>query len=135
MADNLAPNPAVPERAPQSFKVRVGTNVGGQEGTVRFYEGVATDTDIPSDFARGAFGDPTFSPNRLNHNNPEAQYKHADETMRERAHVGSAAWVEAPQVLSDFVAGAGAGQTPPRWERVQNSMMRVSRYTPTTITE
>lgn len=135
MADNIAPNPMFPERAPQSFKRRVGTNIGGNEGTVRFYEGVATDTDIPSDFARGAFGDPTFAPGRLNHNNPDAQYKHADETMSERAHVGSASWVEAPQVLSDFVQGAGAGQTPPRFERVQNSMMRVSRYTPTTITE
>ena len=32
--------------------------------------------------------------------------KSAEETMRERAHVGSAAWVEAPNTLQEF-ASAG----------------------------
>jgi hypothetical protein len=33
--------------------------------------------------------------------------KMPDETMRERAHVGSAAWVEAPDYLSAFAGGTG----------------------------
>ena len=44
-------------------------------------------------------------PGSPNHNNPNSQYKHADQTMQERAHVGSASWVDAPSVLSEFVGG------------------------------
>jgi hypothetical protein len=38
--------------------------------------------------------------------------------MRERAHVGSAAWVEAPASLSDFAAGGFADYGDNQIERV-----------------
>lgn len=41
---------------------------------------------------------------RPNHNQ-NVYEKWPEETMRERAHVGSAAWVEAPTYLSEFAAG------------------------------
>jgi hypothetical protein len=65
---------------------------------------------------------------RPNHNK-NVYEKWPDETMRERAHVGSASWVEAPTYLSEFAngtqvpgqyeylmvkRGAGLGK---RWER------------------
>jgi hypothetical protein len=75
-------------------------------------------------------------PGRINYNNPDAVYKHADETMRERAHIGSAAWIEAPGMLSDFVQGAGAGQGPPAFEMVQNPLThRMNRPSPTIVTD
>jgi hypothetical protein len=45
------------------------------------------------------------APGRPNRNAP-VHTKTAEETMRERAHVGSAAWVEAPQNLGEFANGA-----------------------------
>lgn len=106
----LAPNPLFPERAAQSYARTMGPSIPGNRGDMRHEEGVATDTDVPSDFAVGAFHDTTFAPGRLNHNNPEMVFKYPEETMRERAHVGSASWVEAPTVLGDFVQGASSGQ-------------------------
>jgi hypothetical protein len=41
-----------------------------------------------------------------------------EETMRERAHVGSAAWVEAPSHLSEFSAGGFADHGDNRIEEV-----------------
>ena len=133
----IAPNPAFSEQARHTYQRTWAPSVAGQRGSVRFFEGVATDTDVPNDFGRGAFADPTFntSTGRINHNNPDAQYKHAAETMKERAHVGSASWVEAPVVLSDFVQGASAGQALPSYEMVRNPEFRQRRYTPTTITD
>ena len=116
----IAPNPLYPERVGQSYSQGQAPSIPGNKGPLRHEEGIATDTDVPSDFARGAFFDTMPQPGTLHYNNQEALTKHADETMKERAHVGSAAWVEAPTVLSDFVAGAGAGQTPPRYETVNN---------------
>lgn len=116
----IAPTPRFPERMSQQFDRVMAPSITHNEGPLRHEEGIATDTDVPSDFARGAFGDTISAPGRMNHNNPEMLYKHADETMHERAHVGSASWVEAPTVLSDFVAGASAGQGMPQFETVMN---------------
>ena len=41
--------------------------------------------------------------------------------MRERAHVGSAAWVEAPNTLSEFAAGGFADHGDNRIEEVVRS--------------
>lgn len=131
----IAPNPLYPERAAQFFDRSMAPSIPGNRGSLRHEEGVATDTDVPSDFARGAFYDTTFAPGRLNHNNPDMVYKHADETMRERAHVGSASWVEAPTVLSDFVQGASAGQTMPTFERVMNPGTIQARRSQTLVTD
>lgn len=116
---SIAPNPLFPERAAQAYDRTVGPAVPGNRGSLTHEEGIATDTDVPSDFARGAFYDTTFAPGRLNHNTPEAQYKHAAETMQERAHLGSASWVDAEQVLRDFVTGARSGQVV-QFEQVNN---------------
>ena len=118
----IAPQNPYPERSGGRFDRTVAPSIPASRGPLRFEEGVATDTDVPMDFARGAYFDPTSDPTRHNHNNPEMVYKHADETMRERAHIGSAAWIEAPGMLSDFVQGAGAGQGRPQFERVQNPL-------------
>lgn len=115
----LAPDPGYPERVGQSFDRSMGPSIPGNKGPLRFEEGVATDTDVPNDFARGAYMDTDSAPGRLNHTNPAAQYKYPEETMRERAHVGSASWVEAPTVLADFVQGAGA--PPQTFEMVRNN--------------
>jgi hypothetical protein len=70
-----------------------------------FEEGIATDTDVPNDFVLGAHQGYTTAPGRPNRN-ANVYEKWPDETMRERVHVGSAAWVEAPQYLSGFSGGA-----------------------------
>lgn len=130
----IAPQNPYSERGRQAFEGTFAPSMPGGRGPLRFEEGIATDTDVPADFARGAYADPTFAPGRLNHANPDAQFKHASETMRERAHLGSAAWVDSPALLGDFVEGAGVGQRV-EFERVQNPMdRRVNRAAPTVIT-
>lgn len=115
----IAPNPLYPERSAQSYDRTMGPSIPGNQGPLRHEEGIATDTDVPNDFAHGAYADTTFQPGRINHNNVQMQYKPAADTMRERAHLGSSSWVEAPTVLSDFVAGASSGQVV-EFEQVNN---------------
>ena len=79
--------------------------------------------------------DPTSAPGRDNHNNPEMFYKHAMDTMRERAHVGSASWIEAPTVLSDFVQGAMAGDGMPSFEYEYNTGGKMNRPNPTVVSD
>ena len=129
----IAPQNMYPERFPQRFDRTVAPSIPASRGPLRFEEGIATDTDVPMDFARGAYFDTTSDHMRHNHNNPEMIYKHADETMRERAHIGSAAWIEAPGMLSDFVQGAGAGQGMPSYERVQNPLTHRMNRPPANI--
>ncbi len=119
----FAPQNPFPEKGTNVFERKVGPSITGNKGPLRFEEGVATDTDVPNDFARGAYADTAPSPDRPNsaYARPETFYKHADETTRERAHVGSASWVEAPEVLGDFVQGASSGQSMPSFEYAYNS--------------
>ena len=100
-------------------------DIPGNKGPLRFEEGVATDTDVPMEYGKGAYGDgqgsiytgwPTKTP---------------EETMRERAHVGSASWIEAPSHLSEFVQGAGSDH--PTFERVAGSEQRIYRWNPTRV--
>jgi hypothetical protein len=100
-----------------------------RRGPLRFEEGVATDTDIPSDFGKGAYGD-TAGTEQTGWNR-----KDSAETMRERAHVGSASWIEAPTMLSDFVIGASAGQGPPNWEVEVGSERRLRRISPASVAD
>lgn len=129
----IAPNPLFPERMSQSYDRDAALNIPANRGPLRHEEGIATDTDVPSDFIRGAFGDTRSLRGRLNRIDPGSIRKEAAETMQERAHVGSAAWVEAPTLLSDFMQGAGVGQTPPQFERVVNSGAMVARRSQTVI--
>jgi hypothetical protein len=77
----------------------------GQRGPLRFEEGIGTDTDVPDQFALGArqgYIPAAGRPNR----NAAVHTKTAEETMSERAHVGSAAWVESQDYLSEFSGAA-----------------------------
>src|SRR4249919_2822165 len=102
-----------------------------RRGPLRFEEGVATDTDIPNDFGMGAYGD-TQGDGR---GRPFLCVKGPEETMRERAHVGSASWIEAPTMLSDFVIGASVGQGPPQFELEIGSERRLIRLNPAMVND
>jgi hypothetical protein len=104
----IAPAPGFPERAPVTYERKMAVP-GERRGPLRFEEGLATDTDIPNDFQRGMTEALSPAPGSQNHVNPEVLYKHANETMAERAHVGSAAWVDSPAFLGDYAGGAGEG--------------------------
>ena len=60
-------------------------------------------------------------------------YKHADQTMRERAHLGSAAWVEAPEFLGNFASGSA--EPPINYPQVVRSGGRYSRINPAVVTD
>ena len=116
----LAPAPQFPERVPSMYERKVGTNEA-RRGPLRFEEGVESDTDIPNEFARGAFApDPVI-----------VHRKWPEETMRERAHVGSASWIEAPTFLGAFAAGAG--EVPQQYGRGYGSNVPIRRYNPVTV--
>jgi hypothetical protein len=100
-----------------------------RRGPLRFEEGVATDTDIPNDFGQGAYGDCAGD----GRGRPYTQIKDPATTMRERVHVGSASWIEAPTMLSDFVIGASAGQAGPVFEMELGSETRLVRINPAQV--
>src|SRR5688572_25599089 len=113
----IAPGPSFPEvggRTENVFERKAGSERRFPSRRPLFEEGVANDTDVPNDFARGAYGDtaPVSATSAATH--PEHVFKRAAETMRERAHVGSASWVEAPEVLGDFVQGTVSGDRQPK---------------------
>ena len=107
------------------YEVAYANNPPGNKGPLRFEEGVMTDTDIPFEFGRGAYEDGTGSLYT------GTAWKHTDETMRERAHIGSASWIEAPMELGDFVQGASSDH--PSFERVVGSEVRIQRWNPTRV--
>ncbi len=84
-----------------------------RRGPLRFEEGIALDTDVPNEFRRGAYGDTTGT---VESGGWATVTKSPGETMRERAHVGSSTWIEAPSLLSEFVQGAHVGDHPPDYE-------------------
>jgi hypothetical protein len=100
-----------------------------RRGPLRFEEGVATDTDIPYSFGRGAYGD--TAGDYRGRQTMNGMIKTPAETMQERAHVGSASWIEAPMELSEFVQGAMADH--PTFERVAGSETRILRYNATVV--
>lgn len=123
----LAPDPRVPERVGTNYESVVAPNAPGQRGPLRFEEGVATDTDVPSDFVRGLREGAIPAPGRSNHVNPATLFKHADETMSERAHVGSAAWPDAPTFVSEFAHGSMTNYAEQKYEQVRRSGGRQER--------
>lgn len=122
----LAPDPRFPERTGTAFERQIAPDRPGNRGPLRFEEGVATDTDVPNDFVRGMREGAIPAPGANNHVNPDTLYKHANDTMRERAHVGSAAWVDSSQVLSEF-AGAASGQDELSYRQETRSGRRYER--------
>jgi hypothetical protein len=103
----IAPAPQFPEKAAQTYDRSFSPALPGQRGPLRFEEGLATDTDIPQGFTTGAMQGYIPAAGRINRN-AAVHTKTAEETMRERAHVGSAAWVEAPTMLGEFAGQAFA---------------------------
>jgi hypothetical protein len=129
----LSPAPQFPERPGWAYERKWGPNTPGGRGPLRFEEGIPTDTDVPDDFGRGMVEAAIPAPGRPNHVNPNVLFKHADETMRERAHVGSAAWVDAPTVLNEFAHGTFADFAEQRYEAVWRSGTHQDRRTPTVV--
>jgi hypothetical protein len=117
MAENIAPAPQMPERPGTIYDRTMSPALPGQRGPLRFEEGLATDTDVPMEFTKGAMQGYLPAPGRPNHNQNVFE-KFPDETMRERAHVGSAAWVEAPVVLGEFAGQAFADHGENAFEEV-----------------
>jgi hypothetical protein len=113
----IAPDPKFAERPGNTYDRKFSAATPGQRGPLRFEEGLATDTDVPAEFTNGAMQGYEPAAGRPNRNKA-VHTKTAEETMRERAHVGSAAWVEAPASLSDFAAGGFADYGDNQIERV-----------------
>lgn len=127
---NLAPVPGYPERVGAVYERKIATPNPARRGPMRFEEGVATDTDVPNEFQKGVMQGYITAPGRPNHN-ANVYEKFPEETMAERAHVGSAAWVEAPTFLGEFAHGTG---TPPRvYEEVDRSGGRYERLNPAVV--
>ena len=95
------------------------SNDRGHNLTQRFQEGLGFDIDTPRQFLVGirqGEGDPAVGRSQLPphmsaggprpNQNVNVFEKPPAETVRERAHPGSAAWVEAPWHLDAFAAGA-----------------------------
>lgn len=116
----IAPDPKFPEKSGTMYDRKMAGAVPGQRGPLRFEEGIATDTDVPQQFTVGAMQGYMPAAGRPNRNASVWQ-KTAEETMRERAHVGSAAWVEAPAYLGEFAAGGFADHGDNRFEEVFRS--------------
>jgi hypothetical protein len=105
-----------------------------RRGPLRFEEGVATDTDVPTDFQKGIMSGFAAAPGRPNRNAPVWQ-KPAAETLSERAHVGSAAWIEAPTQLGEFAHGSFTNNAEQHIETKVVSGGRVARLNPTVVND
>lgn len=127
----IGPAPMFPERSPQTYELKVGDNPE-RRGPLRFEEGIATDTDVPTDFQRGIMSGFAAAPGRPNRNAPVWQ-KPAAETLSERAHVGSAAWIEAPTFLEEFAHGSFTDYAEQKVEVVARSGARTMRMNPTIV--
>ena len=128
---SISPAPQFPERAPQVYEMK-GADNATRRGPLRFEEGIATDTDVPTDFQTGMASGQATAPGRPNRNAPVWQ-KTAAETLAERAHVGSAAWVEAPDTLTEFANGAFADHGDNRFEEAIRNGSHQQRLSPAVV--
>ncbi len=131
MAQGISPNPQYPERSPQVYEEKVGQNVA-RRGPLRFEEGIATDTDVPNDFTKGVMQGYQTAPGRPNHN-LNVYEKYPEETLAQRAHMGSAAWVEAPTFLGEFAHGTNNDFAAQKYEQVDRSGGRYDRLNPANV--
>ena len=129
----ISPAPRFPERAPQVYE-RKGADNATRRGPLRFEEGIATDTDVPNDFQKGMAQGSAVAAGRPNRNAPVWQ-KPAAETLSERAHVGSASWVEAPTYLGEFAHGTMNDYSAAQIETVARSGGRTQRMSPTVVND
>lgn len=131
---NIAPAPQFPERMTPVYERKMSPAQPGLRGPLRFEEGIATDTDVPQEFQNGAFQGYTTPPGRPNHNQNVFE-KYPEETMRERAHVGSAAWVEAPIFLNEFAEGSFADYAEAEIQEVIRDGSSYRRMNPATVSD
>lgn len=129
----IAPAPQFPERAPQAYEMKGAGNME-RRGPLRFEEGIATDTDVPTDFQKGIMSGFAAAPGRPNRNAPVWQ-KPAAETLSERAHVGSASWIEAPTFLGEFAHGSFSNNAEQIVETKIVSGGRMNRLNPTVVND
>ena len=109
MADMTNVSPLAPVTLPPSvqssvYERKMAPDAPGGRGPLRFEEGLATDTDIPGQFV---FGMRQGYVTDARGHNMNVYEKPAAETMRERTHLGSAAWTQAPTYLGAFAGGSG----------------------------
>lgn len=130
----LAPAPQNPERSPNIYERKYSPAVPGQEGPLRFEEGLGTDPDVPNDFVTGATQGTLTAPGRPNRN-ANVFTKPAAETMSQRSHPGSAAWVDAPTFLGEFVQGSFTNFSEPQFEEVVRNGARQERPAPNAVTD
>ena len=101
----LAPLDPFPERVSTTYEAKIAPDAPGGRGPLRFEEGLATDTDLPTEFVVGIRSG--YETGARPNQNKNVYEKWPEETLRERAHPGSAAWVEAPTYLGAFANGSG----------------------------
>lgn len=130
----LAPAPGFPERVGTTYEFNAVPGTPSGPGPLYFEEGLGTDTDLPNNFQLGAMQGYITPPGRSNHN-ANVYTKTAQETMQERAHVGSAAWVEAPTMLRDFAAGSFSDFAEVRYEQVTRPGGRMARQNAAVVTD
>lgn len=128
----IAPNPGYPEKPVYQYERKAAEGRPGNRGPLRFEEGIATDTDIPNDFQRGMGDGYMSAPGRPSHN-AKVDTKSAQETLQERAHVGSASWVEAPTYLGEFAHGSFSDYAEIQYEEVFRSGGHYMRPNPAVV--
>jgi hypothetical protein len=131
----LSPDPMFPERGDYAYDRTMGPDRPGGRGPLRFEEGVATDTGVPSDFTRGMTEFMMSAPGRINHVDPSTQFKMPEETMAERSHMGSAAWIDAPSMLGEFAHGSFTDQAEVRYEEVTRNGAIQKRRAPEVVSD
>lgn len=130
----LAPGNPYPERTGPIYERKMAPAQPGNRGPLRFEEGVATDTDVPTDFQKGMMQGLITAPGRPNHN-MNVYEKYPEETMAQRAHVGSAAWVEGPQFLQEFAAGSFSDYAEITYEQTTRNGGHYLRRNPAVVTD
>lgn len=133
MSGNIAPDPRVQERTGAVYERKMASNTV-RRGPLRFEEGVATDTDVPNEFTKGAMQGYITAPGSPNHN-ANVYIKTPAETMQERDHVGSASWVEAPTFLGEFGQGSFSDYAKVSYEQVDRSGGRYERLNPAVVSD
>lgn len=125
----LAPTALPPSVQSSVYERKIAPDAPGGRGPLRFEEGIATDTSVPRDFMTGIRQGYVTAPGGHNANVFE---KYPEETMQERAHLGSAAWVEAPTYLGAFAGGA-SDEAEQRYIQADRSGGRYERRNPAEV--
>ena len=129
----ISPDPHFPERAPQVYE-RAGADNPVRRGPLRFEEGIGLDFAVGSEFSKGMASGQASAQGRPNRNAPVWE-KSAEETLNERAHPGSASWIEAPEFLGEFAHGSFSSASEATIETAIRSGGRTSRLNPTVVTD